>query len=134
MDDFDSSLGMYKYIFSLTKEDCKIVGLKLLGNSMTSMSNSATYKFLGIIEADCPYSDYIPTDNFKTKMKNLRFEKISGPSVEFKLKWKVLNKSGKTVKVSGFVIRGQITPHSILEWEVVDGKYYIRLELLGCYD
>ncbi len=117
----------YLNIFNLATEECQIVGLKLVGNSEQNQSEMPIYRFIGIIKADSNLSDICPTDNQVTQLKNARHDEISGPEISYKIKWTDKKKN----RVASFEVRGQITHHNILSWEIHEGSYYLQTELYG---
>lgn len=115
-------------ILHLDSTKCRIVGLKLLGKSESTGSNLKVYRFIAIVQAPTILPNMLPSDNDVASLRNMQYENIYGPDVCYKIKWKKKNK-----KIS-FEVRGQLTPHSILKWEIFEGNYYIKTEVYGNFD
>lgn len=120
----------YTNIFHLTKEDCTITGLRLLGNSERNKSDVPVYRFQAIITAKSDFENIAPSNNDLIKLQKMKFLSEFGPEIDFELAWKI-NRPDGTTKRRSFDIRGQITPQNLIDWEIVDGIYYIKTELYG---
>lgn len=123
----------YTGIFYLTREDCTVVGLKKLGSAVTNQSDVPIFRFQAIVTAPAPdFSNIAPTNNDVVKLQKMNFlgGKEFGPEVEFMFRWKIKKPDG-SLKKKKFVLRGQITPLGLIDWEIADGMYYLKTEVLG---
>lgn len=126
-----SIIDAFNTMLGLTGEQCNVVGLKLLGNSEKGFSEVAIYQFMGIVKAETDLPDTHPTPNDIVLLQNNRKDLSGGASIDYIAKWKK-EAEGKKRTVS-FEIRGLLNAQNILDWEIVDGAFYIKMQLIGSF-
>jgi hypothetical protein len=129
-------LAAYLSIFDVNPQDCQLVGVKLIGKTLNH-ANDNVYRFVGIVVCPVPsiIGDIIPTQNEMTQIKNYarrKLEDIGGPDIVKKVVWKVKKKNGKKKK-KHFDFTAHIDVSSVMDFEIIDGVYYIKVETYGLF-
>jgi len=136
MADWGDLSRAYLNIFKLQPEDCSLVAVKLIGGSIND-SRDKVYKFIGIISCKAPRDipDVFPESNKMVHLRNYsvkHLDDVGGPDLITNVVWKIKNKNGK-IKKKHFDYTTHLSVNSVLDFEVVDGIYYIKTETYGLF-
>jgi len=119
-------LEAYLDIFDLVPETCKITGVKLLTTEKNE-SNEDVHQFICRVEAPTKRSDVVPRPSAHVKMSNWanrHKDRFGGPDILDAVVLDTKDKDGKEQKRQ-FVYTAHLTPESVMEFQVQDGRFVI---------
>jgi len=129
----------YLRIFDKKEEDFTLVGVKSLGKYQKQNSDgSMVYKFLAVVTCPADVFEMTPTSNEWVALRDAvatEFNQKGGPSFAHQVEWKKkVDHNGKEkIKTKSFEIRGDVKPTSVLDWEIFNNTYYIKVEAYGVF-
>jgi len=129
----------YLALFGMSEKDFTLVGLKYIGKHEKQNSDgSLVYNFFALLTAPSTVRELIPTNNEGVELHNTiapQQDNIGGPSFAHQVEWKKkVDENGKErIKKKCFEIRGDVKPATVLDWEIFDNKYYIKVEAYGTF-
>jgi len=126
----------YLNIFKLKPEDCSLVAVKLIGGSINDAKDKV-YRFIGIVSCKAPLDipDMLLESNEMVSLRNYsvkHLDDMGGPDLITNVVWKIKKKNGKKKK-KHFDYTTHLTVNSVLDFEIVDGIYYIKTETYGLF-
>jgi hypothetical protein len=127
-------LRAYLSIFKLQCEQCKLLTVKRLGATKNETGETVT-RYMFIIEAPSNGPDVVPDKAFMIQLRNLaqrKYKDTAGADVVHEVKWKVKTKKG-TKKTKRYIFMTELNPSTIMEFQVLDGKYRIKAEGRGLF-
>jgi hypothetical protein len=131
----DDILKAYINIFHLDPKQLRLNRVKFIGKSKPPRGDSI-YNFIGIITAPAPYENLIVSTNDMVKARNYvsnNLKGLVGVDVVQKVAWKVKIKGKDKKKRKSFDFAYQLEPQSVLEFEIVNGMYYIKANVYGLF-
>ena len=130
----DKITQAYEGIFELDREYIKLIGVKDMGYRKTELKEKV-YKFLGIFTAPSgSVTNVMVLPDQMTEVRNHAQHDNDIPSkdVTHEVRWKIDTKEGKK-KTKRFNFACSLSSQTVLEFEVIDGVYYILAEIFGCF-
>ncbi len=126
-------MDAFRRILDIPPEDFQLIGVKAMGIRHTSLDK--TYKFLAILIVPSIDSneDLVVDSN---TMVNFRNQAQHGQGSTIKtiaraVKWK--KKTSKGIKTKRFNFVVELSSQTILEFEIINGVYYILAECVGSF-
>ena len=126
-------LELYKSIFSLTAKDFVLEGVKLIGGGETR-TGEHSYEFLAILSAPAPIEEYHPLRSDMVSLSNWArraLKGLAGPDLVVPVKWEVMSKGKK--KKKSFNFAGNLNPMTVFEFEISEGRFFIKAEMYGLF-
>ena len=129
-----NAVDAYKSIFDLSSKDFKLEGVVLTGGGETR-EEKETYRFTAVLSAPAPIESLSVDESEQVVLINhVRkvFKKLAGPDLVIPVEWKIKTKDGKGKK-KFFYFAGSLTPLTVLGFEIVGGRYYVKAEMHGVF-
>jgi hypothetical protein len=123
---------LYRKIFDIPAKDFVLEGVKHVGGGETKTGDS--FEFVAVISAQAPIQEFIPTDAELSKTINYSrraLKDVAGPDLVVPVKWEVTVDGEKKKKMFNFA--GSINPMTVFGFEIVGGRYFIKVLMFGMF-
>jgi len=131
----ESLQGVYEHIFDLKPRDFKIEAVKPVGKT-ENQSGEDVYHFVAILTAPAQVKNLkVDKDSIAELVKNARTSQadLGGPDVILQVWWEYFDKKRKKKRKRKFHYTAHISPEHLLDFEVLNGKYYLKVEAYGIF-
>lgn len=125
----------YEQIFKLRPQDFKFEAVKPVGSTY-NQSKEIVYHFVAILTAPSKVQNLKVDKNAIAELvKKFRSNNgdIGGPDVTMQVYWKYYDKKREKKRKKKFNYTAHISPEHVLDFEVLNGKYYIKVEAYGLF-